>query len=56
MSCEDHARSIESAMAANGKTRTYYSANNFASTVSFGMQASVNDSDHDCVVRIFMGP
>ena len=37
MSREDHARSIESAMTSKGKTRTYYSAQNFASAVSFGM-------------------
>ena len=34
----------------------YYSTHNLASTVSFGMQASVNDSDHGRVVRIFVGP
>ena len=39
MSRDDHAQSIELAMAANGlgKTKNYYSAHNFASTVSFGM-------------------
>ena len=39
VSLEDHAQSIaiyiESAMASKSKTRAYYSANNFASTVSF---------------------
>ena len=37
---EDRAQSgqlIESAMAAKGKTRNYYSAHNITSTVSFGM-------------------
>ena len=56
MSREDHVRSIDPAMASKGKTKTYYSAHNFASTVSFSMWASVYDSDHGCVVRIFVGP
>ena len=46
---------IEPAMASKGKTRTYYSAHNFTNTVSFDMQASVNDSNHGRVVRIFAG-
>ena len=40
------------AMAAKGKTRNHYSAHNFTSRLSFGTQASVNDSDHIRVVRI----
>ena len=45
-------------MASKGKTRTYYSAHNFASTVSFGMcgERQLNGSDHGLVVRIFVGP
>ena len=42
------------AMATKRKTRHYYSTRNFPSTVSFGMQASVNDSDHGRAVRIFV--
>ena len=45
------------AMAANcklRKARHYYSTYDLASTVSFGMQVSVNDSDHGRVVRIFV--
>ena len=42
------------AMATKRKTRHYYSTHNFDSTVSFAMQASVNDSDHGRVVRIFV--
>ena len=42
------------AMATKRKTRHYYSTHNFASTVRFGMQASVSDSDHGRVVRIFV--
>ena len=38
MSREDHARSIELATSSKGKTRTYYSAHNFASTVSFACE------------------
>ena len=41
-------------MAAKRKTRHYYSTYDLASTVSFGMQVSVNDSDHGRVVRIFV--
>ena len=36
------------------KTRHYYSTHNLASTVSFGIYASVNDNDHGRVVRIFV--
>ena len=45
----NHAQSI----ASNGGQRED-SAHNCASTVSFGMYASVNDSDHGRVVRIFV--
>ena len=41
-------------MAAKRKTRHYYSTHNLASTVSFGIQALVNDSDHGRVVRILV--
>ena len=42
------------AMATKRTTRHYYSTHNLASTVSFGMLASVNHSDHGRVVRIFV--
>ena len=59
MSREDHAQSsiaMSSQQWRPNVRRAFYSANNFASTVSFGMSASVNDSDRGCVVRIFVGP
>ena len=43
---DDRAQSIKSAMAAKGKTINYYSTHSFASTVNFGMKATVNDNDH----------
>ena len=43
MSREDHAQSIESAMAGT---------HNFVSMGNLGTFKSVNDSDHDCVVRM----
>ena len=42
------------AMATKRKTRHNYSTHNLASMVSFGMQASVNDSYHGHVVTIFV--
>ena len=42
-------------MAAKTKTEHYYSAHNVATTVSFDTYASVHDSDHYDVDRIFVG-
>ena len=42
-------------MAGKTKTKHYYSAHNFATRVSFGTQATVHDSDHYDVDRIFVG-
>ena len=42
-------------MGAKTKTEHYYSAHNVATRVSFDTQASVHDSDHYDVDRIFMG-
>jgi len=42
-------------MAAKTKTEHYYSAHTVATGVSFGTYASVHDSDHYDVDRIFMG-
>ena len=39
-------------MATKGKTRNYNSTYNLASTVNFGMQPLVNNSDYGCVVGI----
>ena len=41
-------------MAAKTKTEHYYSAHNVATTVIFGTKASVHDSDHYTVDRIFV--
>ena len=43
-------------MTTKGKTRNYNSTYNLASTVSFGVKVSVNNSDYGCVVRILVGP
>ena len=37
------------------KTEHYYSAHNIATSVSFDMEASVHDSNHYDVDRIFVG-
>jgi len=42
-------------MAAKMKTKHYYSVHNVATRVNFGTQASVQDSDHYNVDRIFVG-
>ena len=42
-------------MAAKTKTERYYSAHNVATRVSFDTEASVYDSDHCDVDRIFVG-
>ena len=42
-------------MAAKTKTKHYYSTHNVATIVSFGTYASVHDSDHYDVDRIFVG-
>ena len=42
-------------MAAKTKTEHYYSAHNIATRVNFGTQASVHDSNHYDVDRIFVG-
>jgi len=42
-------------MAAKAKTEHYYSDHKVATRVSFGTQASVHDSDHYDVGRIFVG-
>ena len=42
-------------MAANTKTKHYYSAHNVATRLNFGMEASVHDSDLYSVGRIFVG-
>ena len=56
MSRDDHAvRSTDRAMAAKTKTKRYYSAHNVATRVSFDTSASVYDSDHYDVDRIFVG-
>ena len=58
MSREDHAQ-LSIAMSSQQwrpKVRQELITDNFSSTVSFGMSASVNDSDRCCVVRIFVGP
>jgi len=41
-------------MAAKTKTEHFYSAHNIATRVSFDMSASVQDSDHYDVDRIFV--
>ena len=45
----NHTQSI----ASNGEDKNYHSAHNVASMVGFSMEASADDSDHGCVVRIF---
>ena len=42
-------------MAAKTKTKHYYRAHNVVTMVSFGTEASVHDSDHYRVNRIFVG-
>jgi len=42
-------------MAAKTKTKHYYSTHNVATRVSFGTKASVHDSDHYDVGRVFVG-
>ena len=42
-------------MAAKTKTEHYFSAHNVATRVSFGTKASVHDSNHYDVDRIFVG-
>ena len=42
-------------MAAKTKTKHYYSVHNVATRVNFGTEASVHDSDHYGVGRIFVG-
>ena len=42
-------------MAAKTKTKHYYSTHKVATRVSFGPEASVHDSDHYDVDRIFVG-
>ena len=46
---------FERAMAAKTKTKRYYSTHNVATGVSFDTYASVHDSDHYNVDRIFVG-
>jgi len=56
MSRDDHA--VDQVRARHGgqtKTKDYYSADNIAIRVGFGTQASVHDSDHYDVDRIFVG-
>ena len=55
MSRDDHAVANDRAMAAKTKTEHYYSAHNVATTVSFDTYASVHDSNHYDVDRIFVG-
>ena len=42
-------------MAAKTNTEHYYNAHNVATTVSFDTKATVHDSDHYDVDRIFVG-
>ena len=42
-------------MGAKTKTEPYYSAHNVATRVSFDTEASVHDSNHYDVDRIFVG-
>ena len=41
-------------MAAKTKTKDYYSAHNVATRVNFGTEASVHDSDHYDMDKIFV--
>ena len=54
MSRDDHAVYFDRAMAAKTKTEHYYGAHYVATTVIFGTKASVHDSDHYNMDRIFV--
>jgi len=56
MSRDDHAGDqIRASYGGQMKTKHYYSAHNIATRVGFGTQASVHNSNHYDVYRIFVG-